>query len=544
MNKTVSINIRGIIFNIEEEAYHQLSQYLESLKSYLGKSMSRDEIISDIEARIAELFSEKLSDRNQVVTLADVENVIAIMGQPEEYMIDEEDLEKEETQETASNFSTESIDEKKLKRRVYRNPDDKIAGGVLSGFASYFDVDPLWWRLIFVVIFFLGWGSPIFLYFILWMIIPEARTRAEKLQMRGEAVTVENLKRTIEQETEHIRKKAAGLSDDSAAEKFRTGVQEIFHFFEAAVRVIVKVFAKILGIFFGFGGLAMALFLIIAWFLHLTTGPNDNNTMHENPFSDFFGMFPATETDGTLIQYGALLLFVSMSLGMLLLGLRILFKQLEHLRKYRLGLILGAVALLGGVMLISGSVRTAMDYREQEVVNDKKTVNVSVDTLTLSVNESSLFTNLSYRRMEFGHGDIRVIDKTIHSRQINLDIQRVDSLKDVEIKTEIYARGKNSADAAKRARNIRYTYIADSTGHFVFEPVFQYSTADKYRDQEIDITIYLPVGKSIYLSPGTERIINNIKNVTDTWDPDMVGHTWKMTPQGLSCPDFTKEAVR
>ncbi len=523
-----------------------LSTYLESLKAYLGKSAGREEIIADIESRIAELFSEKITDRNQVVTQGDVELVIATLGQPEQYMIDDEDLEPgtEEGENATEPIATEFTDGKKVKRRVFRNSDDKIAGGVLSGFATYFDTDPLWWRLGFVLIFFLGWGSPIFLYLIMWIIIPEARTRAEKLQMYGEAITVESLKRTVEEETEHIRKRAAGLTDDTTAEKLRTGLQEIFHFLETAVRAIVKVIGKIVGVFFGLGGLAFAIFLIVAWFVHLTTGPSEDHQLHSNIFSDFFGIFPATEADGTLIQYGALLLFVSMSLGMLLMGLRILFKQVENIKKYRIGLILGTVGMIGGIMLAIGSVRTAVDFREQEVTTSRVVVPVAKDTITLMVNESNLFTRLSSARIGINHNDIRVIDNTIHSREIRLDIQRVDSLKEIEIKTEIYARGNNSKDATRRSRNISYTYVADSTGNFVFEPLFKYSIADKYREQRIDITIYLPVGKSVYLSPGMERIINNIHNLTDTWDNEMVGHTWKMTPQGLSCPDFTKEVNR
>ncbi|MES2629392.1 MAG: hypothetical protein V4616_10540, partial [Bacteroidota bacterium] len=99
-------------------------------------------------------------------------------------------------------------------------------------------------------------------------------------------------------------------------------------------------------------------------------------------------------------------------------------------------------------------------------------------------------------------------------------------------------------DALRRARNLRYQYTTDSTGRITFEPFFTFDLKDRYRGQQIDITIYLPVGKSVYLSPEMSHYLYDLKNVSDTWDNDMLGHTWKMTAQGLSCPDFPKEDDR
>lgn len=544
MNKTISVNIRGIIFNIEEEAYQLLSAYLESLKAYLGKSAASDEITADIESRIAELFSEKITNQNQVITQTEVEAVITTLGQPEEYLLDEEDLKSGEPEKANEAGAIDIEGSQKVKRRVFRNPDDKIAGGVLSGFGAYFDVDPLWWRLGFVFVFFLGWGSPVFLYLILWIIIPEARTRAEKLQMRGEPITVESLKRTVEEETEHIRKRAAGLTDDSTAEKLRNGVQEIFHFFETAFRWIFKILGKVVGAFFLLGGIGMTIFLIVSWLFTVTSPGTSEQLINDNPFSNFFGLFPSSESDGQLIQYGALLLFVSMSLGMMMVGVRLLFNQLNNFRKYRIGIILLVAGIAGGTMLAIGGGHTALDYSKQEMTSIRKSIPLISDTIRLSVNESNMFTKLSNHRGYDHFSSIRIIDNKIYSKEIRLDIQRVDSLQEVELKIETYAQGRNNLDAMRRVRNIKYEYIADSTGKFVFEPFFQYNTADRYRAQQIDITLYLPVGKSIYLSPGSEDLIYNIKNLSDTWDHDMVGHTWTMTAEGLFCPDFPKEVKR
>ena len=175
MKKTVNINLGGIIFHIDEDAYASLQNYLESIKKHYSKEEGCEEIASDIESRIAELIQEKSI---QIISVSDVEKLISIMGKPESYEDNEE--EEEATKETSG--ATEA---KKAKRRIYRNTDNEIIGGVCSGIATYFNIDPVIIRLLFVLGLFMGGG--VLVYIILWAIIPEAKTTTEKLQMKGEA---------------------------------------------------------------------------------------------------------------------------------------------------------------------------------------------------------------------------------------------------------------------------------------------------------------------------------------------------------------------
>ena len=262
MKKTVTVNIGGIVFHIDEDAYLLLSSYLESIKRHFNSSEGKDEITSDIEARIGELFTEKLKSGRQVIIIDDVNEAIAIMGKPEDFGGDAkaaDSFAKEEKNQYA-NAST--------KRRVYRNPDDKVVGGVCSGISAYLDIDPLWLRLIFAVMFF-GFGSGFLVYIILYFIIPEAKTTAEKLEMKGEKVNVENIEKNIREEMDTLKKKFEDLKNEAKnfgskdrVNKARGAFSSIVHSFIQVVLFAVTVFVKFFGLLFIIVGIAIFIALI------------------------------------------------------------------------------------------------------------------------------------------------------------------------------------------------------------------------------------------------------------------------------------------
>ena len=184
MNKTININLGGFFFHIDEIAYQKLRTYLASIsKSLSDDAHGKNEIIADIEARISELLSEKITDARQVVSESDIEDIIVIMGQPEDY------TEAEEAYSDASySYKRNSASGKKL----FRDGDDKFLGGVASGIAHYFNIDTIWVRLLFLVITIAGVGAGFLVYIALWILLPEAKTTAEKLQMEGEPVNIDN----------------------------------------------------------------------------------------------------------------------------------------------------------------------------------------------------------------------------------------------------------------------------------------------------------------------------------------------------------------
>jgi len=198
MKKTISINLGGRVFQIDEDAYETLKNYLENLERHFAATEEKQEIISDIESRIAEDFYNQKS--GDVVSESMVKNIIERIGSVE-------DISGTETKNSSTHFTNSNTTE--LPRRFFRNTDDAILGGVASGIAAYFGIDPLIPRILFVIFAFTG-GFSILIYIVLWVIMPEAQTAEEKAQMHGKTFTlkdIENLAREGKYNAENFLKK-------------------------------------------------------------------------------------------------------------------------------------------------------------------------------------------------------------------------------------------------------------------------------------------------------------------------------------------------
>lgn len=204
MKKTFTVNINGIVFHIDEDAYDKLNRYLTSIRKHFSTDEGCDEIIAGIESRIAEMFQEKISESKQVVTLEEVTEIIRQLGEPEQISGEEEYQEK----------STEdAYIKQKAPKRLFRDPDDKYIGGVCGGLGAFFQIDPTWIRIIFLIGIFAGFG--LLLYLILWIVIPKARTTADKLEMRGERVNLSNIEKSIKEDLQDIKKNLQDISKET-----------------------------------------------------------------------------------------------------------------------------------------------------------------------------------------------------------------------------------------------------------------------------------------------------------------------------------------
>ncbi|MEY3399422.1 MAG: hypothetical protein RL220_2016, partial [Bacteroidota bacterium] len=181
MNKTISINLGGVIFNIEEDAFNCLKDYLDKLKSRFTTEDGRDEIIADIESRMAELLNEKLHPGKSALDVGDIDAVIVIMGKPEDYGESHDHAQSSGNAGQSSGSADEHVRNKN--RKLYRDKDDAVVGGVCAGISHYLGWDPSILRVILILAVIFG-GTGVLLYIILWAVIPAANTRAEKLQMR------------------------------------------------------------------------------------------------------------------------------------------------------------------------------------------------------------------------------------------------------------------------------------------------------------------------------------------------------------------------
>ena len=209
MNKISNINLGGFPFTMDEAAYQHLDKYLKTIHRHFRKSEGYEEITTDIETRMAELFQEKLEGR-PIVTLSDVNNVIAVMGTPEDFGA-ADPFAEEAPKSSSGKYKF------KTGKKLFRDPEREAIAGVCSGVASYFGIsDPLWVRIAFILFAFTGLFSVV-VYLILWAVVPKAATSSERLAMRGEPANVENISKIIEEELEHVSKRVTELGEELKA---------------------------------------------------------------------------------------------------------------------------------------------------------------------------------------------------------------------------------------------------------------------------------------------------------------------------------------
>lgn len=208
MKKTLTVNISGSVFHIDEDAYVRLRDYLARLELHFKNDPGCTDILSGIEERMADIFRGKREHERQVVSLDDVKEAINQLGEPAEISGNDEGASRSKT----SGFNTMD-EESPPPKRLFRDPDNKYIGGVCGGLGTYFNVDPVWMRIIFLLMLFSG-GFGLLLYIILWIIIPKARSAADRLSMRGERVNISNIEKTIREDLKDIKRNIENLSRD------------------------------------------------------------------------------------------------------------------------------------------------------------------------------------------------------------------------------------------------------------------------------------------------------------------------------------------
>lgn len=247
MKKTLTVNLGGTVFHIDEDAYRLLDNYLMNLKHHFRKQEGAEEIVNDIENRISELFSEKISKGQQVITLIDAEEVIHRMGKPEDLSDEEPSKQEGSSEHGGYHHETYSQESGSPRRRLFRNPDDKVVGGVLGGIAAYLKVNVSALRLIVILLLIFGVGTLIPVYIVCWIVIPEATTAAEKLSMRGEEVNMENIGKTV---TDGFEKMADGVNSYIKSEKPKDFMTRLVDGMVHLFSLLSKVFLVILALIF------------------------------------------------------------------------------------------------------------------------------------------------------------------------------------------------------------------------------------------------------------------------------------------------------
>ncbi len=537
MKKTLTINLGGIVFNIDDDAFVVLKNYLDTIKGYFDNSEGRDEIMTDIESRIAEMLTEKMNGGKEVINSNDISAIIKIMGQPEDYISDDMD-EQPRTQYTQSSQHTYTHANQTTSRRLFRDTESGNVGGVCAGIGHYFGVDPIWFRMAFVLsVLFLGTG--IFLYIILWIIMPEARTSAEKLSMRGEPVTFENIGKTVEEEMKNVKKKFSNFDNEAVnntAHNVKSGLNQVGSFLVSIFKFAFQAIGKILGfLFLIFGGL-----ILFALIVGIFT-PVDQIFFESG--SDQWGyslielsnLFFPSGMDFWLTITGFIMLIAVPLIALIFAGTTMLFGAKPP--KYT-GIALAGVWILGIILTAIGGLRTSVEFSKDSSISEVTTLNeLPSDTIYLDIlNEKQI--NSSYKYSHGNREPFRIKDGQLTIEDVEVNVLETNS-KYPQLEIIKQSRGKNYSEADQRAENIQFSTQIDSNTIYI-SPFFTVSSDDKWRNQSVQVNLYLPTGKTVFLPKSYKHIIYDIKNYHDTYDKNMVNMFWSMTDSGLVSPKIMK----
>lgn len=553
MDKTKNISLGGFSFLIEENAYTALSQYLAEVRQHLQHNSDRDEIIFDVEQRMAELLKDRTANR-EVIMHQDVLYLIEVLGKPEQYVEDEE-------ADKATNAATEaSAQAFSTNKPLYRDIDDCKIGGVLSGMAHYFNISPTMLRIAFAVCLILcfvvsyrwiflfngvSWAI-IILYILLWMIVPAAVTTAQKLEMQGAAVTLDSLasyKSSSTTSTEWHK---------SYSDKILWGVigglAQYTSVSSTWLRLIYLLLILVcLPVYVGISIALIAAYLVLTLLLKPETvapsaEPNSNPTAastsavpKSNPkrgsllltvilvilalpflftlIAVIMGIFGLTSASGlsllllndylpfiisspierfALYSSVFLLLLVPLSL-LILVVVRLSYKRFRGTRVWAILTFAALIAALIGLSISVGS--TAKEFFIENNFERKISVPTTSDTLHISI------------KSKYDNSLVLTVDAD------TLLVQYESYLRDIlpTNETEPYllcrqtARGRTGSQAAQNAKNIRIP-LEIKDNHIAIPEYYEIIRGNTYRGQNVYYQLYLPVGKYIknaksYYSP-------------------------------------------
>ncbi len=572
MKKTISINISGQVFNIEEDSYEKLKLYLGAITKYFSSYGDSKEILTDIEGRIAEKFLDFLKkEEKQAISAENVDAIIASMGNVADFeaIKEDEDLYKSDIKDDITNAVNEAkaagntnqntdqnFTQANEQKKFYRDTQRKVIGGVCAGIAHYFSIDPIWMRLLFLgclgfipvlaafsafifILYIACWiafppnanikedehikkffrdpdkkvlagvvagvskytgidlailrllfvlsvllaGTGIMVYLILWAIAPFAKTITDKMQMKGEAITLENIDSNIKSANNYTPKNESAIATIllfpfRILGKIFTAIGPLFQFLLVGVRV----FAGVLLVIIGFSvaiGLITALFSSWGAFGDLPIGQIGDTPLHligrDAPKSMFFFLFFATAIP-----------FLALGLaGFSLVTKRNIFNPV--ILQTMVGLWL--MGILGSGMSAS---KYANNFKRSGTVEKSLSYATNQNTPTLDISDNEGWENYNEVRFYIEAGDTNQI----------------------LINEEFEAKGTTEEQAKLNTKAIQYKIVQDDS-LLIFNRVIELVANAPFRDQDLTATIKIPKEKTFVL---TRRFAAHLNNFDADWD--------------------------
>jgi len=594
MKKIININLSGRVIPIEDTAYEKLQNYIESLRRYFANEEGRDEIINDIESRVAELMNEKIRKGANAITDADMEEIISSMGRTEDF--EAADLRDEAGGSQKNSGSAGSYTEPKMRTRLYRDANDKVIGGVCAGLANYLNVDPAIIRLLFAIITFGGFGfgvlayilmwiilpeerletysgrrlyrnpddkiiagvaggiaayfnkdskiirlifvAPLLLniligilsipffslgavlptvafgsltgtfvlvYIIMWIVLPEANTEYQKMEMRGEKVDVNRIRQNVQDRAkefgaevktaaQHFGQKVSAYSKERGrtfAKEVNEAAKKSCSGFGHAIGVLFKVF-----FFFIAGSIAFGLFvaLVALFFGGVAWWP--------------INKFLWTSEWQKLFAWGTVLFFLAVPLIAFITWLVRRIMRVRSGRGY-LGWTFGALWFLGWVSVVLLAASLTRDFRSYEEDRNDITINQPAGKLTVGVTRPGLMYSGGFNWLSDEPDGWDISDDTLRLSWVNIDVTKsADSSYHVIVWKNSW--GKNDAVARNRAESIVYE-VSYANNYLDLGSGYAIDKEHKFRGQHIVVEIQVPVGKKIRFDQTINEKLNNVE---------------------------------
>lgn len=584
MKKNISINISGIIFHIEEDGYEILRKYLDSITTYFSSFEDNSEILSDIESRIAELFLSKLNEGKQVITLEDVNSLMSTMGSVSDFKAAEEQEAAGITPiQTNEKTSSDNSSRRNTSKKLFRDQKRKILGGVCAGLGHYFNIDPVWPRLLFAllvlgsygglllayiilwillppseeledsdvkkmfrdseskviggvasgvaaffgtdktlirvlfVVFTIMGGIGFLTYIILWIALPEAKTITEKMQMQGEPVTLSNIESTVKKS---INEKDSG--EESLAAK-------IILFPFRLVALIINGLAKILGPVFsmgvevlrvGFGVIISMTGIIIMFSLFMVLGiafglwnldSNDLIPFHMGVKGLDLPMEAIRNTFPNWVLGMSFILVIIPALLITLLGISVIAKKIIF--KPIVGWTLFVLFFVCLAVLSFKIPQTVYSFREEGTFRQEDVYETEGKTLVFNINEVGLedYEMTSVRIIGYEGSDLRIVKR-------------------------FEAQGPTRQSAVENAQSVTYQ-ISKMDSIYTFDSNLTFNKGASFRAQRLKVDVYIPYNHPFVIDEYMWHIIENYRRYA--YDSNGNQNTWIMTTSGLECASCT-----
>ncbi len=476
MKKTVSINIKGLNFMIEEDAYELLYAYMNRLEKNLQGQKGSKDIIEDIELRIAELCQEKLSDKKQVIEKEDIDSILATLGRPEDYIEDD----GENTEQKFANFEQASDKQK----HFYRDIDHAKIAGICAGLSNYFHIDVMLIRILFLIFLFIG-GFGIPLYIILWIVIPKTSSTIDRLKMQGKPITVDNVKEEIEQAAQRINSSSRSFADrlrsDSDYSKRFSRIGRILSSVIGFALIGTGLFFLVVFLILFFGGLRFI--PIISESGAYLSANQIGELLLSDPNDVFYAWF------GIFLTAFSVIIFLISNGTFIFMRIKSKWVKISSLSLIGFGII-------GSAICINLGIKTGRDVAiEAEIEKEVATSSLSelqIEVLTKKTVDLEGFVEKNTRNNRF-ENPIMVNGNTLIASGIELIYKESkDSL--FHVYQNLSANSYSYERALKKAKNIRHEIKMDST-KLLISPEFSFSKSEKIRTQKVSIIIEIPKNK-------------------------------------------------